>query len=238
MAKPTETRAPARAAKSPAARRRAAPSGNGRAPRSPAEPRHGPGPSAEAASAMRAEEPATDSAQKAEPAQASSAAATEASASQAAASAAPEPRSLSPAPVTSDDRAADQPTGAASEIPPSQRAEPDHRAEPPENAGMPADRLAARPGETEANRSAALPLAWLESSARLGDEMAGFARAQVEDAIATAQAMLTCGSLPGALELQASYAVRAMQGNVAQTLRLARLSAELMPAAFTPRKPL
>ena len=182
---------------------------------------------------MKAKEVETESAQKAEPTQASSASATEAFAGQAAVSAAPEPRPLSPPPVASDDDGADRPTGAASEMPPGQRAEP------PGEAGTSADRPAApRPDQAEAERSATPPLAWLEGSAPLRDEMAGFARAQLEDAIATGQAILTCGSLPKALELQASYAVRAMQGNVAQALRLASLSAELMPAAFTPRKPL
>ena len=227
MVKPTETRAPTRAAKSPAARR-----GNGHAPRSPAEIRRAPRPSSEPTSAMEAKEVETESTPKTEPIQASSVSTTEVSAGQAAASAAPEPRRLSPAPDASDRGAADQPTGTASEIPPGQRAEP------PGDAGMSADRPGARPGQTEADRSVALPLAWMEGSVRLRDEMAGFARAQLEDAIATAQAILVCGSLPKALELQASYAARAMQGNVAQALRLVRLSAELMPATFTPRTPL
>jgi hypothetical protein len=136
--------------------------------------------------------------------------------------------------------------GATNEVPPGLHAEPDHHtettveasAEPLEDAAAPADRPATpRPGRSEAEQTAALPLAWLEGPARLGDEMAGFARAQIEDAIATAHAILTCGSLPKAIELQASYAVRALQGNIAQAVRLARLSAELMPAALTPRRP-
>jgi hypothetical protein len=228
MAKPTETRAPVRAVKSPTARRRAAPSGNGRAPRSSAEPR----PPSQSASEAKARKADAVSPPEAEPAQPPSAPAREAAAAPAAASAAPEPSTLPSEPVASDQVRADRPTGVAGEV------RPGHRAEPAENVSAPADRPAtSQPDQPEADPAAVPPPAWLEGSARLRDEVAGFARAQLEDAIATGQAILTCGSLPRALELQASYAVRAMQGNVAQAVRLARLSAQLMPAALTSRKP-
>jgi Phasin protein len=228
MAKPTETRAPVRAAKSPTARRRAAQSGNGRAPRSPVETRRGPHLASENASEAKAREADARSAPEAEPTQALSA--PPASAAQVPASPAAEPSTLPSEPIARDQSQADRPTGAVNEVPPGQRAKP------AESASSPVDRqVPTRPDEAE--RAAVPPPAWLEGPARLREEMTGFARAQLEDAIATGQAILTCGSLPRALELQASYAVRAMQGNLAQAVRLARLSAELMPAALMPRKP-
>jgi Phasin protein len=230
MAKPTETRAPVRPAKSPTARRGAAPNGNGRAPRSPAEARRTPRPPSESANEIKARDAGARSAPEREPTQAPST--SPPSAAQAVASAAPEPHPLPSEPGASEQAPADRPTGAASEIPPRRPTAP------PESASAPADRPATpRPDQPEAEPAAGPPLAWLEGPARLREEMAGFARAQLEDALATGQAILTCGSLPRALELQASYAVRAMQGNLAQAMRLARLSAELMPAALTPRKP-
>jgi hypothetical protein len=94
----------------------------------------------------------------------------------------------------------------------------------------------ARDYGTSAEPRASVPLGWLDGFAGLRDEMAGFARAQLEDALATGQAVLGCGSLPRAFELQAHYALRTMQSNLTQAARLARLSAELIQAAATPRR--
>lgn len=229
MAKPTETRAPAKTAKSPAAKRRAAPRGNGRAPRSPAEARRGLRLASERTSEAEARKADARSAPETEPTQAPSA--PPASAAQVSASAAAELGTRSSEPIARDLSQAGRPTGAAAEAPPGQRSDP------PENASAAVDRpVPPRPDQPEAHPAAVPPPARLEGPARLREEMTDFARAQLEDAIATGQAILACGSLPRAVELQVSYAVRAMQGNLAQALRLARLSAELMPAAFTPRK--
>jgi len=229
MAKPTETRAPVRAAKSPIARRRAAPNGNGRAPRSLAETRGAQRLPSESPSEASAREADARSAPEAESTPAPSA--PPASTAQVPASAAPEPDP----PAFGADCARPEPgrpAGAVSEAPPGRRTNP------PGSASAPTGRPAAwRADRTEAKPAAVSPLAWFEGAARLREEMTDFARAQLEDAIATGQAILTCGSLPRALELQASYALRAMQGNFAQAVRLARLSAELRPAALMPRKP-
>jgi hypothetical protein len=117
MAKPTETRAPVRAAKSPTARRRAAQSGNGRAPRGPVETRRAPYLASENTSEADAR-----CAPEAEPTQALSA--PPASAAQVPASPAAEPSTLPSEPIARDQSQADRPTGAVNEVPPGQRAKP------------------------------------------------------------------------------------------------------------------
>jgi hypothetical protein len=199
MAQPTEKPAPAKPAKSAAARRRPSAGRNGHAVSDPVELGQ-PAPT-DAASEPAAQAPTSEPAEVAYApgAPAADVLATEASGAEGI-NAGSTPSVPEPAPSAA---ASDQVAG-----------DPGLAAEPPATA----------------------PLAWLNGFAGLRDEMAAFARAQLEDAIATGQAMLGCGSLLRAFELQAGYALRTMQSNLAQAARLARLSADLVQAASTPRK--
>ena len=72
----------------------------------------------------------------------------------------------------------------------------------------------------------------VEGTLRAQGQMIGFTCRQAEHGLAVGRAMLTSGSLPAALALQARYFGQAFDDALAQTLELSRLSTELMRAGL------
>ncbi len=72
----------------------------------------------------------------------------------------------------------------------------------------------------------------VEGTLRAHGQMIGFTCRQAEHGLAVGRAMLTSGSLPAALALQAEYVGRAFDDALAQTLELSRLSTDLMRASL------
>ncbi|MGH6914337.1 MAG: phasin family protein, partial [Geminicoccales bacterium] len=78
---------------------------------------------------------------------------------------------------------------------------------------------------------------WLEGSARLREEMLGFARTQIEEGLATGRAIWTCGSFGTALELQSRYVAKSMENGLQHTWALVQLSSDLVRATLAARDP-
>ena len=72
----------------------------------------------------------------------------------------------------------------------------------------------------------------VEGTLRVHSQMIGFTCRQAEHGLAVGRAMLTSGSLPAALALQAKYLGQAFDDALAQTLELSRLSTDLMRAGL------
>ena len=130
------------------------------------------------------------------------------------------------APETPAPRASVSPTPAPERAVPETHLSLPH---PPESAGCAPDR-AGRAPDPAAVLGASRTL--VEGTLRAQGQMIGFTCRQAEHGLAVGRAMLTSGSLPAALALQARYFGQAFDDALAQTLELSRLSTELMRAGL------